>query len=187
MRPTTSSVRSPSPFLPLPDPLPGLRFGTRARPYIAHEAKTVSLPILSEALAIWPASFALAATHPFRETAGPGSPADINTLFLHAHLLVERAREALLWSWVVARVGAPDDSWRDAEARTAWAELGGTWDMPPGDLREIGVRAGARQTLEPERVVFALAQSGVPEGLGKTTYTFCEHSRSVYGRIYTAC
>lgn len=154
----------------------GERFGQRHRPYVVHEAKSVSRPLLAEAAAIWPTAFARSATHAFRETAGPGTPSDVNTMFLHAHMLVERAREALLWTWVVAHVGTLDDGWGDAEARQAWAELGGAWDVPEGGKREVEVRAGRRTTLERERVMTMLAQAGVPEGLGKTAYVFCASS-----------
>ena len=38
---------------------------------------------------------------------------------------VERAREALLWTWAVGRVGALDDAWGAHEEARAWIELGG--------------------------------------------------------------
>lgn len=161
------------------------RFGQRHRPYVVHEAKSVSRPLLAEAAAIWPTAFARSATHAFRETAGPGTPSDVNTMFLHAHMLVERAREALLWTWVVAHVGTLDDGWGDAEARQAWAELGGAWDVPEGGKREVEVRAGRRTTLERERVMTMLAQAGVPEGLGKTAYVFSSSDGYAYATLGT--
>ncbi|KAH9933266.1 hypothetical protein B0H21DRAFT_835315 [Amylocystis lapponica] len=140
------------------------RFGSRHRPYIVHEAKTVSRALLGELEAHWPDAFAASATHPFRETRiGTG---DVNTLFLHAHFVVERAREALLWAWAVARVGAPDDAWGAREARAAWEALGGVWGEDT-----LEVRAAYRATLEPERVERALGLSG-HDGVGRTTYEF---------------
>jgi len=93
-------------------------------------------------------------------------------MFLHAHFVVERAREAMLWAWVVGRVGGVDDRWSEREGRAAWEALGGTWDVRAGEKRELGVRAGRRATLEKDRVEKTLSQSGVTEGLGKTSYVF---------------
>lgn len=129
------------------------RFGARHRPYVLHEAKAVSMSIIRELSAMWAPHLARAATHPFRETvAGAG---DVSMLFLMAHFLVERWREALLWSWAVAKHGGLDDEWDDETMRRAWLELGG------GEReRELTVRAGLRETLEPDRVHAYLHESG---------------------------
>ncbi|GJE97686.1 hypothetical protein PsYK624_139070 [Phanerochaete sordida] len=129
------------------------RFGARHRPYVLHEAKAVSMSIIRELSAMWAPHLARAATHPFRETvSGAG---DVSMLFLMAHFLVERWREALLWAWAVARHGGLDDGWGADAAALAWAELGGA----PG-ARELTVRAGLRETLEPDRVHAYLRESG---------------------------
>ncbi|CCM05604.1 uncharacterized protein FIBRA_07832 [Fibroporia radiculosa] len=159
------------------------RFGRRHRPYVVHEAKTVSSALLAEVEQMWPDAFSRAASHAFRETAGPGSPGDINTLFLHTHFVVERAREALLWTWAVARVGGLNDEWREAEARRAWEELGGTWEVAEGKKRELNVQAGRRETLETERINATLIQSGVKDGLGKTTYVFSSMDGFAYATL----
>lgn len=97
----------------------------------------------------------------------------MNALFLHAHFAVERAREAALWAWAVARVGATDDMWGAEEQRRAWAELGGAWGAP-----EVLVRAGHRETLVRERVEGVLARSGLG-GLGATSYVFCASTSAI--------
>lgn len=129
------------------------RFGARHRPYVLHEAKAVSMSIIRELSLMWAPHLARAATHPFRETvAGAG---DVSMLFLMAHFLVERWREALLWSWAVAKHGGLDDAWDAAATAQAWRELGGA-----ADARELTVRAGLRDTLESERVHAYLRESG---------------------------
>jgi len=144
-----------------------------------HEAKVVSSAMLAELEAIWPAVFVRSASHRFRETAGPGAPADINTLFLHGHFIVERAREAMLWAWVVGKVGAMDDGWGDSERRRAWEELGGGWGMSD----EVEVKAGRRSTLEKRRVAVALSRSGAKGGLGQTRYVFSSMDGYAYGSL----
>ncbi|KZT11751.1 uncharacterized protein LAESUDRAFT_641601 [Laetiporus sulphureus 93-53] len=160
------------------------RFGERYRPYVMHEAKIVARPLLLEAQAIWRAAFARSAAHPFRETAGPGDPADINTLFLHGHFLVERAREGMIWSWVVGRVGGVADEWGLGEARRAWEELGGVWEGEGPSAREVYVRSGYRETLEGGRVEETLRESGV-DGLGKTMYVFSSLDGYAYATLGT--
>ncbi|KAI0718280.1 hypothetical protein C8T65DRAFT_737499 [Cerioporus squamosus] len=143
------------------------RFGRRERPYVQHEAKSVSFAMLQEIALIWPSWLAKSATHAFRETkAGEG---DFYQMFVFAHFIVERAREALLWSWVVGRIGGIDDSWGSAEFDRAWAELGGGWE---GDHSpEIHVESGVRDTLHMDRVRDYLKQGGI-EGNFRTDYHF---------------
>ena len=101
----------------------GQRFGARYRPYVLHEAKAASMSIIRELSAMWGEHFERAAVHPFRETvAGAG---DVSMLFLMVHFLVERWREALLWTWVIGKHGGLDDQWDDDIMRRAWLDLGG--------------------------------------------------------------
>lgn len=115
---------------------------------------------------MWPDALALAASHPFRETdSGAG---DISILFLQAHFIVERWREALLWSWAVAKHGSFGDEWDEETAVHAWRELGGE----PGE-KELEIRAGYRETLEDHRWKAYLHASGHIKS-DKTQYRFCE-------------
>lgn len=147
-----------------------------------HEAKIVSAPILAELETIWPAAFARSASHLFRETAGPGTPPDINTLLLHAHFIIERAREALLWSWVVGKVGGVDDRWGAEEARRAWMEVSAV-GVNVGLVGEVLVKSGHRYTLETARVENTLKDSGLEGGLGATSYVFCECLELLAARV----
>ncbi|KAI0345638.1 hypothetical protein BDW22DRAFT_1481867 [Trametopsis cervina] len=128
------------------------RFGSRARPYVLHEAKSVSLSIVKELSVMWAEPFAAAVQHPFRETvSGSG---DVSMLFLMSHFMVERWREALLWSWAVARNGGFNDQWTEQIMRGAWQQLG------VGTDREIHVKSVIRQTLDDERVKAYFKASG---------------------------
>ncbi|PCH40334.1 hypothetical protein WOLCODRAFT_98719 [Wolfiporia cocos MD-104 SS10] len=140
------------------------RFGARHRPYVAHEAKTASRALLHEMAEMWPDSFARTATHRFRETEeGDG---DVNAMFMHSHFVVERAREALLWAWVVARIGQEDDAWSEAEAQRAWEEIGGVWGE-----NDLLVKSGYRDTLDKDKVQQTLKASGY-KAQSLTTYVF---------------
>jgi hypothetical protein len=144
------------------------RFGARHRPYVLHEAKTASMSLVRELSAMWAPHLARAATHPFRETvSGAG---DVSMLFLMVHFVVERWREALLWSWTVAKHGGLDDGWDAAIMRRAWLELGGGEDE-----RELIVKAGWRETLEEDRVHAYWRASGHRQ-VDKTYYVACEYS-----------
>ena len=130
-----------------------------------HQAKAVSYALLQEVALVWKDAIATSAGHAFRETvAGDG---DFYQMFVFAHFLVERAREALLWSWVVGRIGALDDAWGEHENTRAWIELGGG-----DDSREIAVESGLRETLRKERVRENLEESGI-RGNIVTDYHFC--------------
>lgn len=72
---------------------------------------------------MWPGPLATAGSHPFRETvSGQG---DVSMLFIFVHFVVERWREALLWSWTVGKHGSLSDEWDEGTMRAAWAELSG--------------------------------------------------------------
>lgn len=141
------------------------RFGVRHRPYVTHEAKGASLALLHEMAQMWYTQFAATATHPFRET--KLGNADPSIMFMLVHFTVERWREALLWSWAVARHGAVNDAWTPETTARAWAELGGA----PGEYGVLGVHAGRRATVEPDRVSGNLRASGHKQVDG-TVYEF---------------
>ena len=94
---------------------------------------------------------------------------------MFTHYLVERAREALLWTWAVGRVGGIDNSWGEREAEQAWLEVGGSKD---GDgSKEVEVESGPRDTLSARRVRDYLKEGGLTGDDFKTEYHFC---RSLY-------
>jgi hypothetical protein len=72
---------------------------------------------------MFPKEFHTTGLHPFR---GHDST-DVYAMFMWAHFLVERWREALLWSWVVARdvVEDGEDGENVGWTNGKWRELGG--------------------------------------------------------------
>lgn len=86
---------------------------------------------------------------------------DVDIGFLMTHYVVERWREALLWSFFVGSIGGDDDQW---DADRAWQELGG---MAEHD--EIKVVRGPRDTLH--QLDERLVANGVRP---KTHYTYCK-------------
>lgn len=112
------------------------RFGQRFRPYVSHTAKTLSVSHLREVASIWREELGLTASHAHR------SIDDVAITVLQTHYTVERWREALLWSFIVATVGGDDDQWGEEQMRMAWLRLGGD-----PMRRDLPVRRGRRTTL----------------------------------------
>ncbi|GAA5862804.1 hypothetical protein JCM8547_006550 [Rhodosporidiobolus lusitaniae] len=75
------------------------RFGTRKRPYLAHVARSISVPLFREAKEVFFDAFQKTASNRFR---GHGHP-EITPIFLATHYILEKHREALLWSFCFAR------------------------------------------------------------------------------------
>ena len=115
---------------------------------------------------MWPGPLAKAASHPFRETvAGEG---DVSMLFMFVHFVVERWREALLWSWTVGKHGSLEDEWSEETMRAAWRELGGDEDQ-----RQFETQAGMRDSVSDRRMKAYLHASGHVKA-DNTQYRFCE-------------
>ncbi|CAE6459063.1 unnamed protein product [Rhizoctonia solani] len=125
------------------------RFGSRFRPYPAHLAKTLSIPMLKEVSRAWPEDLTRVVRRPFRgmKHMVENQPADMYMVFMEHHWIVERWRETLLWSWVVARGEVRSkknpDAWTEGVAQEAWKELGGTM----GEYN-LTVQRAPRSTLE---------------------------------------
>ncbi|KAK0458963.1 uncharacterized protein EV420DRAFT_1479618 [Desarmillaria tabescens] len=151
------------------------RFGLRPRLYIVHAQKLINMPIMHEmSVGMWSEEFRATAHHPFRGMNGRPTetdPApehardgdDVHPGFMFSNYLIDRGREALLWSWVVGRIGGkgtlsvnqetPD--WLDSDDRwdpelhgaRAWEELGGVVGKA-----KIVVQVPKRETLDHNRV-----------------------------------
>lgn len=96
--------------------------------------------------------------------------------FLATHWIVERHREALLWSWVVARIGGDDDEWGPAQSAQAWSELGGALNAD-----SVDVRRGARSTLDEDQVMSTLDSTG-DTAIGRSQYAFLSRDGYPYVR-----
>ncbi|KAL8287473.1 hypothetical protein RQP46_003331 [Phenoliferia psychrophenolica] len=81
------------------------RFGTRSRPYLVHEGKSVSLPLLREAQDAFVDELTATAESRFRGLA----KSEIQSSFLLVHFTIEKHREALLWSFFFGRSDQDQD------------------------------------------------------------------------------
>ncbi|KAL7411718.1 hypothetical protein BDY24DRAFT_443052 [Mrakia frigida] len=83
----------------------GERFGHRPRPTLLHAPKPLLSPIQHELNLIWwEKHFSKSTRRRFRED-GKTKPGDYHSVWLGETFLVERAREAMLWSWIVVMMG----------------------------------------------------------------------------------
>ncbi|KAK0440396.1 uncharacterized protein EV420DRAFT_1650528 [Desarmillaria tabescens] len=135
-------------------------------------SRAISMPIMNEmAAGMWANEFNATAHRPFRGMNGHTAAGDDNSTlvpdgddvhpgFMFGNFLIDRAREALLWSWVVARIGgngtppSEDHDWDDEDtwatqvhAYRAWSEIGGE----PG-AASVSVAQPERETLSHDRV-----------------------------------
>ncbi|KAI0312167.1 hypothetical protein OF83DRAFT_683401 [Amylostereum chailletii] len=147
------------------------RFGVSARPYLGHIAKSFSIPVLREMTAIWPEAFLRTSERQMRDVYR-NELGDVHTVFLFGHFLVERWREALLWSWVVGRIGTDDDVF---DADGAWNALGGAEEP---DI--MHVPSSERATLDLHGVLNTFDQAGY-DYAGDTHYKFASGDGYPYG------
>ncbi|KIY66007.1 hypothetical protein CYLTODRAFT_423832 [Cylindrobasidium torrendii FP15055 ss-10] len=115
------------------------RFGTRRRSYVLHNPRSLSLPLLHEASLAFGAQFSATPLSRFRGWHDVPGEFEVNTIFTATHFMIERRREALLWSWIVAKWGGRNDGTLSLETKeNMWVELGGDYDttgIPMEDLR----------------------------------------------------
>jgi hypothetical protein len=132
------------------------RFGERARPYLGHFARGASLALLHEAALAFPRAWHAAARARFRglDAADP----EPHTLWLATQFVVERHREALLWSWAVAKWGGRGGVVSADNKARMWAELGG---KEGSDRLTVGLPV--RRSKEEMRRALRLAAVGPPE------------------------
>ncbi|GHJ87518.1 hypothetical protein NliqN6_3920 [Naganishia liquefaciens] len=118
------------------------RFPKRPRNYLDHLPKSVNAPMMQEASIAFASHLDDAALRHFREShRGVG---DISMAFLTTHMRIERWREALLWSWTVAKIGGGDGKWGE-EAREQLKRLLGVEDLAQSE--SVKIRRAPRDTL----------------------------------------
>lgn len=117
------------------------RFGWRSHPYPAHESKVVSTPIFREMAAMFAEELTEAARARVRSQTG-SKVVNAHTMALYMHFVVERHREAALWSWAVARMTQVAERGKDDWVEVAWKELKG---LPKAKF--VDVKAKRRDTL----------------------------------------
>ncbi|KAM0756536.1 hypothetical protein T439DRAFT_309018 [Meredithblackwellia eburnea MCA 4105] len=115
------------------------RFGRRQRPYVVHEGKSVSVPVLRELQETFLKELTTTAGDRFR---GKG-PAEVQSSFILVHYTIEKHREALLWSYFFGRSDDDQDGqFSPAERGALLTDLG--YD---GESKEITVGYPHRDTL----------------------------------------
>ncbi|KAJ7638322.1 hypothetical protein FB45DRAFT_399046 [Roridomyces roridus] len=77
------------------------RFGKRERRYLHHVAKVMSVPLMREVAGIWANELSTTAEARFR-----GHKPQVNLLYLTTWYTIEKHREALLYSFIMARADA---------------------------------------------------------------------------------
>jgi 3-O-alpha-D-mannopyranosyl-alpha-D-mannopyranose xylosylphosphotransferase len=82
------------------------RFPFKRREYLHHMPKAFTRTMAQESSIMFAKAMTTAATRAFRES--KRGRADIEMAFVMAHLQIERWREALLWTYVVAKLGGQD-------------------------------------------------------------------------------
>jgi 3-O-alpha-D-mannopyranosyl-alpha-D-mannopyranose xylosylphosphotransferase len=143
------------------------RFPSRPRHYLHHVPKTLTKPIIYEAMHMFPDAINLAATRSFRESKeGEG---DIEMGFLITHLRIERWREALLWIWAVGKMGTLEGNEEGVWSHRARAELKNLLHFKAGESA-VTVIKQERHTLKDVESVFKSAQGwDAPKA---TSYSF---------------
>ncbi|EIW71073.1 hypothetical protein TREMEDRAFT_67553 [Tremella mesenterica DSM 1558] len=134
------------------------RFPKRLRPYFAHVPKVITRGLHHEASLMFKEALMESSSRRFRELMyGEG---DVQMQWLLTSLRVERWREALLWTYVVANLGTlgPPGLW----SISARDELMDMFGMGPGDedVIKIEVHKGERWTIEEGRMEKLFLQAG---------------------------
>lgn len=150
------------------------RFTTRQRMYEHHMPKAMSRSLTHEASIMFAEPLAVATTRTFRESKrGVG---DIEMSWLVTQLQIERWREALLWSFIVARVGGPDGKWGEG-ARDEMRSVLGLDKGDEGDV--VVVKSGRRETIVD---VPYLDRHGGWEDPKNSFYRWCKYRHMVLTR-----
>lgn len=116
------------------------RFYPKRRMYMTHVPKAMTRTMAHEASIMFAREWSVAGTRGFRESRR--GEADIHFSWLVTHLHIERWREALLWTWAVARLGE-DGMW----GKDAKEELRRVLRLDGSQTDQILVLQNERDTL----------------------------------------
>ncbi|KAF2164689.1 hypothetical protein M409DRAFT_67797 [Zasmidium cellare ATCC 36951] len=141
----------------------GRRFGSRPYYYITHHPRTLSLPLLHEAAQTFPDAFSNTAKSRFR--AQRDVPPPVQAIFLGSWYIVERHREALLWTWAVAKWGGTQGVLTASLKRLMLTELA---DEPWSSGTSLKIGVPIRVPIEKTNV-FQQSNIDVPSS---TEYSF---------------
>ncbi|TKY86048.1 hypothetical protein EX895_004873 [Sporisorium graminicola] len=150
------------------------RFGQRRRPYIQHVHKSFSKTLLQETRMGWAHEHSRVALNRFRNGGD-----NIVSHFLTYYNVIERHREALLWSFFMLKLDEDGDGLVSAnELEQTMSQMGLTAEQSASTLAAsaersltVPVRLTKRTTLKQDTANAALVQSGWPVPL-KSRYVF---------------
>ncbi|KAJ7927835.1 hypothetical protein B0H13DRAFT_1598315 [Mycena leptocephala] len=147
------------------------RFGLRKRPYTQHNARALSVPLMHEMSLTFGSYFAATPFSQFRGSHNAPEELEVNTIFMATHFVIERHREALLWSWIVGKWGGQRGVLGRDQKKRMWRELGGR----EGDT--LNLLKATRSTMEDLELNMWMAgvkppHSPKPKVVGTTKYTW---------------
>lgn len=152
------------------------RFGSRPRAYTAHEPRSFNTRLLREMRSMWASEWRDSAELRFRysDPERPGA----STSFLFAHFLIERHREALLWSYLVLKLDQNGDGEIDTKEMAALLQPLGVFTPssfsefnPLDPSNTASVKMPYRSLQEHDGHLQLLDALDLPRPL-KTEYTF---------------
>lgn len=142
----------------------------RTLPYITHHPRSLWLPLLREAALTFPSAFSDTALGRFRSM--KNGPIPVQPVFLASWYVVQRHREALLWSWAVAKWGGIEEQMGSLQRDGMWDDIVGEGSGGGAKVSSFKVRLPMRDVTED---MTAFEDSGVPRPLN-TEYSFCQSS-----------
>lgn len=141
----------------------GQRFGSRKRSYIHHVHKTYVKPLVEEAQLMFGDELGRTASYRFR-----GEGQTVNHQLLTYNFVIERHREALLWSYLVARIDKNADGvYSSEELEAAFGDLG----LSSKPRVATNVSLPVRDTLLDSTIKHSFSESRFPEP-GEAKYVF---------------
>lgn len=139
------------------------RFGQRGFPYPTHMQKAHVQPLTIEARSMWREQFDAANSQRFR-----GDCKQANSHTLGYGLIMERHREALLWSFLVARIDTNGDGILSSQELVGALRLMGA---NADDKASVSVFLPHRESSSPEQVQNSLKAAKYPLP-ARTSYRF---------------
>ncbi|KAJ6629468.1 hypothetical protein B0H10DRAFT_2208855 [Mycena sp. CBHHK59/15] len=153
------------------------RFGSRARAYVRHNARSFSLPLMHEAALTFGEYFALTPMSQFRSAHDVGGEFEVNTIFSATHFVMEWHREALLWSHLGAHAHLSPWPIRLLTTADCLSSRAGTGRVAPNHTRE-----STAITRKPARFAVRLIQR-YAYAITKTPSVFFGVSSAEQGKL----
>lgn len=160
------------------------RFGKKDRAYVSHVHRSFSKPLLLEMKMIWAKEIFRSSSARWRSQ----NARDLVNHFLFTHFVIERHREALLWSLLVGKIDKNGDGKLDqmeydafltsigmtTKAMKSWKDSLSNPHDNPIPILKIPIRLPERSSLRDEKVFGNLAKIGEPK-LRETRLQFSSH------------